>query len=622
MDATWARCLAALGSLAIGFAARGDEPPASPPAPPKAPAEGTSNSPGLLQAAPIGTGAGEDAPKESKPTAKAPEKVSPRTVEARALRARTAERLKRLSGAAEKEVPAGGKALREVLEERLRWLDEWEKAEAAREAAEHPEPSPERQAAEWKAELERIKTLYRQASQDHDALLPSAFRNVNPATPLSDAARAEMKDALDAARGELKEWSARLDKLRAEQAEKPVNPVAALRAERDKIFQRITTLKTRGAERQAAVDSARTRDDADLARERLVNFDWESRVENERLQAQEALIALEAKRTDLASLNLQVHEARTLMATRTLDRIQARYKTVADRQERDLEREAASEQKRAAATERPLDRYQARRAAELLKLKAQVVKEENALATSSHPSLEEQKRLADRAAEDCASLKRLLDDGKVSHLDALRLNNDFRRIGPERDRIKARELAAAAGQLAYYENALSNVEMEMIDDARIDRIEFENLLELLPAADREKATETFQDLETRHTILLERRRQALENLARRAEQTHEQIERRLRTLDEQYGFIRTHIFWVRDQDPVGALTLAQARGELFRAARALVRMVLEVGDRTLWGRVSAEFVAGLLALAGLPWPLFRARRALAGLHALTAASPP
>ncbi len=259
----------------------------------------------------------------------------------------------------ERTPPAGGKALREVLEERLRWLDEWEKAEAARQAAEHPEPSPERQAAEWKAELERIQTLYKQASQDQDALLPSAFRNVNPATPLSDAARTEMKDALEAARGDLKDWSTRLDKL---QAEKPANPAAGLRAERDKIFQRITTLKTRSAERQAAVDSAKTPEDADLARERLVNFDWESRVENERLLAQEALIALEAKRTDLSLLNLRVFAAHTLMATKTLDRIQARYKLVSDRQERDLEREAATEQKRAGRSlgAAALDRHQAR----------------------------------------------------------------------------------------------------------------------------------------------------------------------------------------------------------------------------------------------------------------------
>ena len=174
----------------------------------------------------------------------------------------------------------------------------------------------------------------------------------------------------------------------------------------------------------------------------------------------------------------------------------------------------------------------------------------------------------------------------------MRLNNDFRRIGPERDRIKARELAAAAAQLAYYENALSRVELEMINDSRDDRIEFENLLELLPAADREKATEMYQDLETRHNMLLERRRQALENLARRAEQTHEQIERRLRTLDDQYGFIRTHIFWVRDQDPVGAVDARSGPARDLPVGRALVRLGPGGRRSALWGRVSAEFVAG------------------------------
>jgi hypothetical protein len=111
-------------------------------------------------------------------------------------------------------------------------------------------------------------------------------------------------------------------------------------------------------------------------------------------------------------------------------------------------------------------------------------------------------------------------------------------------------------------------------------------------------------------LLLERRRLALEKLARRAEDTHGQIQRRLRTLDDHYGFIRTHIFWVRDQDPVGAATLAQGRDEVLLVGRALARMALEAGDRTRWGWVSAEFVVGLLSLVGLPWPLRRVWRTL------------
>ena len=73
-----------------------------------------------------------------------------------------------------------------------------------------------------------------------------------------------------------------------------------------------------------------------------------------------------------------------------------------------------------------------------------MLKYENALATSPLPSLEEQKSLADRADDRLRRGKHLLDDGRVSHLDALRLNNDFRRIGPERARIVSHELAAAA----------------------------------------------------------------------------------------------------------------------------------------------------------------------------------
>ncbi|MFO0951281.1 MAG: hypothetical protein U0835_09035 [Isosphaeraceae bacterium] len=43
-----------------------------------------------------------------------------------------------------------------MLEERLKWLDEWDKAIRERDAAEHPKPSPEEQAAACRAELEKL----------------------------------------------------------------------------------------------------------------------------------------------------------------------------------------------------------------------------------------------------------------------------------------------------------------------------------------------------------------------------------------------------------------------------------------------------------------------------------
>ena len=55
-----------------------------------------------------------------------------------------------------------------------------------------------------------------------------------------------------------------------------------------------------------------------------------------------------------------------------------------------------------------------------------------------------------------------------------------------------------------------------------------------------------------------RQKAALTKLVTRSTETLEQVTRRLRILEEEYGFIRTHIFWVRDQEPVGLSTLQQA----------------------------------------------------------------
>ena len=61
----------------------------------------------------------------------------------------------------------------------------------------------------------------------------------------------------------------------------------------------------------------------------------------------------------------------------------------------------------------------------------------------------------------------------------------------------------------------------------------------------------FAELESKHRTLLVRQRAVLTKLVARASETLEQVTRRLRVLEEEYGFIRTHIFWVRDQEPIG-----------------------------------------------------------------------
>jgi potassium efflux system protein len=525
-------------------------------------------------------------------------------LDAKAARAEATEALKRVAKPAETDSPASvatAKAVREVLEERIRWLDEWEKVKEAQ-ARHVSEPSPERQAAGLKAELERVKALLGQAARDPDVLVPGAFRT--PAGPVSDATRAEMKEALDAAKTDFNECNANLEKLRASAAQS-TNTLSTLRAERDKIHQRVAALKARNDEREAAIAAAKTPDEAILARERLVNLRWESRVETERLQIQEALIASESARPDLTALHLQVLDAHAQLAARTLERMQQRYGLVTELQERKLKQAAASEQKRAARSDDPLEKYRARRTAELLELQAQVLKLENPAASGSYPVLEEQRELADLADADLAAIKALLDDGKVSRLDALRLNNNFRRIGPERGRIVSHELAAAMRLSTLLENLLSSVEIDLIDSARNDRLQNEDLLQRLAGSRHPEARALFEELDPRYHRLLERKRLALEKLAQRAELTQQQIERRVAKLDEEYGFIRTHIFWVRDQEPIGAVTVAQCQAEVAILGRSLLPLVQEACDRSLWGRVSLEFAVAAMALLALPWPLYR-----------------
>jgi len=345
----------------------------------------------------------------------------------------------------------------------------------------------------------------------------------------------------------------------------------------------------------------------------LVNFEWEGRVESLRLQVIEAEIGLEVKLADVRELTLHVCHAHVQMAERTLEQMRARYRVAAEDHERNLKRAAANEESKARGSNDPLERFRARHTAELLVLEAQVLKSEQALTTSPSPSPDEQRSLADHADRDFAQIKGLLDDGRVSRLDAIRLNNDFRRIGPERDRLLRNEMATVEAQLQFYEDALTSVELELIQDSLHDRFEHDLLRERVSPSHRSEGESLLNELERKHRRLLVRRRVALEKLSERASHTLQQVVRRLSILEEEYGFIRTHIFWVRDQDPIGLATLVQGARECNYLLNGLLRLAQETTKANLWGQPSAEFLVTALAVLVLPVALVRLRRALWGL---------
>ena len=520
-------------------------------------------------------------------------------------------RIKALEAPDAKDSPAS-KPTVEVLKRRKVLLDDWKKAFEDREKAEHTSPSPEQVAAEFKADLEKTKALLDQSNKAPDAVLPEAFQPLPEEVSKTVEARlAEMKEAIDGARVEVKDRGTELEALRGDGSKGHSGEVAALRASRDKAHQEVSALAAGRSEREAAVANAGSAEARELARDKFTNYEWECRVVAERLAALEAQIHLAGKRAELGSFQVQAKAAHVELDRRLLELMEKRYTWQSEQRQSDLKRAVAKEETKAAQTVDVLERYRAKRSAELLEQEAQAVAYEKASATTTAGlSVGEQTALADGVEKNFEDLKKLLGDGNVSPLDVLRLKNEFRRIGPERARIVRGDLAAVKGALTTYENALTDAEIDIVNDSRDDRYDREALLDKLPEGRRPAAETMLDAMEARHRALLSRCRDVLQKLAQRSDDTQTQILRRIRLLDEQYAFIRTHIFWVRDAEPVGPATLAHARDEAIRAVKALVKLAAELGDRTLWGKVSPDFLLAMVGLVVLPIPLRLGQKAI------------
>ncbi len=223
-----------------------------------------------------------------------------------------------------------------------------------------------------------------QASKTPEALLPEAFGTPAAGAPAKtlEARLAEMKEAIDAARTEIKERATELETLRGDASKPHSGEVATLRAERDKIHQSVSALAAGRAEREAAIANAGSPEARELARDRFTNYEWECRVEAERLAADEAQIALATKRGELGAVRLQAKAGRVDLDRRLLELMEKRYASQSERQQNDLKQAVAKEETKAAQTDDVLERYRAKRSADLLELEAEAVAYEKASATT------------------------------------------------------------------------------------------------------------------------------------------------------------------------------------------------------------------------------------------------
>jgi len=581
----------------VAFGLGGEASPASDPAP----------AAGALQPAPVPEPRVEEEPAKSEapapPTSAAAAKLEGTGLvqleEAEALRADADERLKALEaadgGSADPAAKLAAKAVGETLAERGRLLDDFDKVVKELEDLSNPENGPDRLLAEAKAEADRLEA---QDAQPIDGLLPEVFTRRDD---LDDAERERMKEAIEGIKNDIRDVQEKLDATSADAAKDARPSLSGFRGDRDKLAQRIAALKAK-AEAAASAPSPKTPADRKLADDRAINLRIETTVETLRLQIVEMKLARAGKLAEAADLARRNWIARARFGRKLLERMQQRHQVLTEADERELKRKAGAEEANAKRARDPLERFRAGRLAELLELEARAVKLERELASSPSPSLEEQRGLANRSAKEFADVKELFNgEGPLSRLDAIRLNVDYRRIGPERDRIRRDELAKVEKQLNNHANALATVELELIEDSLVDRVGLDNLLDKLPPERHDQARRLAEELEAKHWELSTRQRDALKKLCDRGAETLHQIQRRLGNLDDQYSFIRTQIFWIRDQEPIGAATLHRGAIEFRRFVKTSIGLARETANVRSWKPSSPAFLA--LAFLCLVFPL-------------------
>lgn len=548
----------------------------------------------------------------SKPQTPAPGPGPLSAEDLQALRADAAARLKELAppadgsdkGDADPARKVADKALAEVLEGRLRKLDDYDKLAADLAEAVKPESDPARRIAEGRSE---IADLEARAKQPIAELIPPQFRD---GAPIDQAAQEQMREIIAATKKDVADNQARIDAASAEPEKEAKAPISALKAERDKISQNLDSIKSRA---EAHAEAApKTPAERATAEERAVDLRIDAAVESLRLQLAERKIERTAKAAEAAAVDRTRWVARIKVARKMLEPMEARFRKIAEAEEHDLQRKAQTEQAKAGRELEPLQRYRAERLAELLDLEAEVVKAKKAATVSEKPSLEDMTKEAIIAAKNFDRIKLIVegDDKHAGRLDVMSINADYKRLQPERRRIEREERAVVEKRLADYSNLLASVELSQIEDSLLDQIDLDDLLDRLPSGRHEEATRVWKELEEKHTELLHQRRGALASLVQREADTLDQIDRRLGILEEETSFIRTHLFWVRDQDPIGSMTVSLAAGEARRLARVAVNLARASATTSGWKPTTPEFLAAGAFILVLPLGIFRARRAL------------
>lgn len=265
-----------------------------------------------------------DRPIEAGSSTTRAEGEAPLSPEASSARLATLERLHALGDPADaardkpkdKAAEARAKVLREIYQERLRLIVEWDKASQAARGDDRPSASPEAESAELKATIESAKAALAQAAKNPTSLLPEAFRS--PSASVAESALTEMNEAIRRAQETVEDLGKGLESLTVASGRKDSPTVSAAKAEREDSRKKVAALAPRRDQLQAALAKAASLEARELARERLANLEWEGKVEAERLRQVDSRLEVEGRRAAMSETRIEAQKLRLELARATL----------------------------------------------------------------------------------------------------------------------------------------------------------------------------------------------------------------------------------------------------------------------------------------------------------------
>jgi potassium efflux system protein len=375
-----------------------------------------------------------------------------------------------------------------------------------------------------------------------------------------------------------------------------------------------TRRESGAAEKNAALLAAESKSAKTDPDKKLIDL----RLENVQLEKQIALKSMKilTQEADLAADLEPVLSAELELAEKQLERLEQEFELYSKAYEQQLA--AAQQQKaeslarkeqEAATAETPAARFTAAWEAELSRSERNKSDLEQFVVGLERDAADQEKRLATEK-EELAGFRELLKQAGASRRAADRIKLTLQQLKLRR-RVLSRPFRPGFSQtLNGYRDRRFTIEDTLFSIRDRWKEGVEAAITQLPEGEKAAFTAATADLLTRYRAALQDEKGLLTEAIRLGQQIQITLLARMDTVNELQRYIRSRVFWLRDDKPIGVEAIKPIGGEI-RNLALWTRKILSA-ETTTWLaeslRSPVAIFYGLILLIALPVGLFYARQ--------------